>query len=155
MVSPIKSKLQAGDVVLTKTSGEFSNLIIPGQYKHAGMYVGDGKIVESIGSGVREISLEEFLTTKDYAGVFRPIFADGYHMALAAQWAKSQVGKPYDYEFSSENESFYCFELSYSAYREAMGDNSKWELRSFLGLKTVVADDFIKAKSKWREVLYL
>lgn len=49
-----------------------------------------------------------------------------------------------------DNKAYYCFEVTYAAYREAVGVASPWELREYLGVPTVVAQDFINTiGSKW------
>lgn len=146
----IEHNIEVGDVLLSRVNGEFSNILIPGKYKHAAIYVGDGWIIEAVLDGVRLSYLPDFMMTKDKIGLFKPQFANPEQRQWAADWAIGQVGKAYDYTFRSDNDRFYCFELTFAAYREALKGDSPWELREHYGVPTVVADDFIYAIEKWK-----
>lgn len=152
-VVKLKKIVKPGDVILVRTSGELTNWFIPGPYKHAAMYFGDDFVVESTGAGVHSTSLYDFIMTKDYVSVFTPRFCSDQEAEEAANWAWMQRGRPYDYEFRSNNESFYCFELTYAAYNEVLKQNNPWKLRETFGEPTVVADDFLKATNKWFQTL--
>lgn len=143
-----------GSILLTKTLGEASNLLIPGKYKHAAILgathrSGRPFVIEATGSGVHQTDLIDFVLTKDSIIVLEPTFANEEQMTSAVLWACKQLGKPYDYKLMSDYEAFYCCELTFAAYKEALGGNSPWELRDFLGEPTVTPDDFLKAVSKW------
>lgn len=153
-VQLVLQHIRPGDVVLAKTLGELTNWFIPGPYKHGSMYCGNNTIVEAIGKGVTLTNIIDFIMTKDYITVVRPVFCTELDAELAARWALEQQGKPYDYEFKSNNKSFYCFELSYAAYNEVL-HNSPWTLKVHYGEPTVIADDFIQAPTKWKEVITL
>jgi uncharacterized protein YycO len=140
-----------GMVFLTKTHGELTNLFIPGNWSHVGIYTGDNTVVEAVGRGVIERDLASFLLTKDEACLLTPIFASFVKMESAATWCERQIGAPYDYNFYSNNNAFYCSELVYNAYKAVCPLND-FALRERLGVKTVLPDDFFKAKEKWREV---
>lgn len=146
--------LAPGCVLLSYTRGEATNWLIPGKYKHGAIYVGEGLIVEAVGGGVRCANLIDFCMTKDRIIVLKPKFATLAQMAAAANWALSQRGKPYDYEFSSDNDQFYCLEITYAAYREVLAA-SPWELRETWGVPTVMPDDFLRATDKWERLLEL
>ena len=49
--------LKVGDVLCSTAYGEISNWVISGTHKHASVYVGDGRVVEAVGVGVREINI--------------------------------------------------------------------------------------------------
>lgn len=148
-----KGILVPGDVVLVRTRGEFSNLFIPGFWTHASIYVGDECIVEATGSGVHETDLVTFMMHKDYVGIFSPKFAGPAAKLAAADWASSQIGKPYDYSFSGGNEAFYCSELVTAAYTEVMGRGAcPFVPRERYGQLTTTPQDFADAKTKWNEV---
>lgn len=66
-----------------------------GSMTHSAIYVGNGKIVESrIGEGVKLKSFKSALRDKDYV-ILRPKTTKKKR-AIAAKFAKSQVGKDYD-----------------------------------------------------------
>lgn len=141
--------LPAGTVLLTKTYGELTNFLIPGALKHGAIYDGEGNVIEAVGAGVVHTDLIDFVMSKDELVVVRPLFCENDAMARAVQWAKGQIGQRYDYAFMSNNDAFYCFELTFAAYQEALGGQSPWTLRETWGEPTVVADDFLKASKKW------
>lgn len=149
----ISQLIKPGMVILTKTYGELTNLLIPGVWSHAGIYVGDGKIVEAIGSGVVEKDLAEFLLTKDKVCLLEPYFVENqFQMDNAARFARSKVGFPYDYKFKSNNKAFYCSELVFASYHHATGGLSPFELRETLGIETAIPDDIYNASKKWRKL---
>ncbi len=145
--------LKPGMVILTHTYGELSSALIPSIFKHGAIYVGDRKVVEATGEGVHVTDLIDFMLSKDVFAIVEPLFCDDEHMATAANWAMTQIGAPYDYDFMSNNKAFYCFELTYAAYQEAMNNESPWVLQDFWGIATVTGDDFLNAKNKWRIAL--
>jgi uncharacterized protein YycO len=145
----LKTKLVPGQVLLTRTEGEMTTMLIPGFWSHGAIYVGDGWVIEAVGAGVVKTDLVSFMMTKDVMSVCSPLFATTAQRLAAVAWATRQLGTPYDYDFRSDNKAFYCFELTYAAYQEATGRASPWKLRQTMGVDTVVGDDFEKAKDKW------
>jgi len=114
-----RDHIETGMVFLTKTEGEFSNLINPTKIKHAGIYVGelndDGiyYVLESVGKGSILTDLVTFLTTKDVVVICKPKFIRNesdfkYHVK---EQSKRLVGIPYDYLFRKGGKAYYCFEL--------------------------------------------
>lgn len=143
--------LRPGHVLMSRTRGELTNLFIPGFWSHGAIYVGDGFVAEAIGEGVVLTDIVTFMTTKDAIAICAPLFASDAEMTTAAAWAREQRGKKYDFEFTSGNDAFYCFELTYAAYHVALGGASPWELRSeTMGVPTVLGDDIERARDKWR-----
>lgn len=142
--------LMPGMVLTATTYGEASNLLIPGEMKHGAIYVGDGMVVEALGHGVVETDLIDFMLSKDHIKLYTPQFCEPEQGVLAAQWARSQIGTPYDYEFQSNNKALYCFELTFAAYQEALEGKSPWVLYETMGEPTVVGDDFERAANKWK-----
>jgi uncharacterized protein YycO len=146
-----KEVLKPGAVILTRTYGEATNVFIPSHFTHGLMYLGNNVAVEAVGSGVRRTDLIDAMMTKDEVVILNPLFCGPIAMEKAAKWAAEQIGKPYDFEFSEGNKAFYCFELIFEAYRQAV-DNMPFERRERLGKKTIVGDDFTNAKDKWQQV---
>lgn len=153
--------LTPGMIFLTRTEWQLTNLLIPSEsgYKHGAIYVGSGVVVEAVGSGVKMTWLDQFMESKDRVRVMSPLFAGRAEMEEAARFAKTLVGRPYDYLFKSGMDALYCFEAIYASYREARIEMQKhalvmpnidWELREFWGEETVVADDFVQAVKKWK-----
>jgi uncharacterized protein YycO len=144
--------LKPGHVLLTRTEGEFSNLMIPGFWTHAAIYDGEERIIEATGAGVVWTDLVTFLMRKDHVAVYRPDFATEYDMQHAADWAERQRGKGYDYEFKGDNEAFYCSELVTAAYVAVMREACPFIARPRLGQLTTIPQDICDAKEKWRMI---
>lgn len=102
-----RNKLQPGDIlsISTKSSPEVGTIsrifgtgsqAAQGSFTHSGLYVGDGKIVESrIGEGVTLKPIREALRGLNFQ-VHRPKGVPKRDRREAAQFAVSQVGKDYD-----------------------------------------------------------
>ncbi len=147
----LRDRLKPGCVLLSRVRGEFSNFFIPGFFSHAAIYTGRETVIEAVTAGVRETDLVTFLTRKDYVVVVDPIWPTESERARAIAWATRQLGKPYDYEIELGYKTFYCFELTYAAYKEACDDGETcWKLYEKFGVKTIVGDDFLNAADKWR-----
>ena len=75
-----RDEIEVGTVLLTKTRGEFSNIINPTSIKHAAIDVGritDSEIcyvLEALGKGVVLTDLVTFLTKKDIVVGCKPKF---------------------------------------------------------------------------------
>lgn len=118
------SYLKEGDVFLTTTRGEFSNLINPSEWKHGAIYYGEINgihyVYESTGKGVYKKDLVSFLTSKDHVKILR--HKDLTTTLLMDKYLESIEGRPYDRVFSTENQSFYCFEIIAEALKMTMSD---------------------------------
>ncbi len=84
-------------------------------------------VIEATGKGVVATPLETFLNQsidKDgnpkvisgrVINQFQPL------IGTALEYCRNQIGKPYDWAFEFNNDSYYCSELIYFAFKEAMG----------------------------------
>ena len=145
--------LRAGDVLVSFSFGELTNLFIEGKYKHAAMYVGNGKVVEAVGQGVHALDFEEFCASKDKIAILRSVFCTQETCKIAAMNVVSQIGKPYDYYFELSEKSFYCAELITWAYFNATIGLSPFTKRETMGVQTVLPIDFYNAKAKFEIVM--
>jgi len=145
--------LEPGDVILTQSQGELANLFIPGFFSHACLYAGDGYVIEAVGKGVIKTDLIDVLLHRNDAMVRRPTFATEEQKKQAVAWAFSKLGAQYDLFFNPNNQAFYCSELVWLAYREAVGPEVPFALRTSLGLSTIMPDDIALADKYW-ETLY-
>ena len=113
----IKKILQEGDIILTKTYGEFSNLVNPSPLKHGAMYVGNPKedhidyVAEALGRGVVLNDLITHILSKDEVVICRLKKISPENKDKMVKFAISKIGLSYDYDFSLGNKAFYCFEL--------------------------------------------
>ena len=115
-----------GTVLLTKTSGELSNLLTPMSLKHSAIYLGSclndnsHYVAEAVGKGVVLTDLVTFMTTKDVVVACKPVFIrrdkEFFETTLQKETLKF-IGLPYDYIFKRGGNSFYCFELAATALK--------------------------------------
>lgn len=152
--------LKIGDIILHRDNGFISNLFIGGAMIHAGIYVGDGQVVEAISEGVVRRSAAHILHS-DRAIILRPRIDDDAKV-MATEWANRIVGFGYDFLFdfngAKEREMirkhgidarkmgvrFACTEIPYFCYLEHAKDlginlrrnvNLMTRLLSLVGLK--------------------
>lgn len=152
-----------GDVLVSHRNHELTNPLIPGYWKHAAVYIGDGRIVEAIGRGVLESSFKEFCTTKDDVLILRSKFCGQEEAGLASGFARSLLGKPYDYLVEHDqsrgvNKAFYCSEVVWWSFDQVMlaeGKVSPFTPRKTLGVPTITPQDYPNATDKWGEVTRL
>lgn len=142
---------EPGDIVLSRTRGEFSNILIPGFFKHAGIvYKTENDcvyIIESVNPKVRMVGIYDFCMTKDYICLLRPKLSEVDRL-LAANISLSFIGRDYDYRLSiphvsKKNHSFYCAELPYWAYKKII---PRWgpSLKKILGEDTISPQDYVR-----------
>lgn len=118
----VRNTLKIGDVLLSTTRGEFSNLINPEEMKHGAICVGDVLntgvfyVLEATKYGVKLTPLASFMLSKDHIQSYRPIFFRADNEALTKKAVDAMVGKPYDYQFTLTQEAMYCFEVVANFY---------------------------------------
>lgn len=144
----LKQDLKLGDVLLRRTEGTSGNLFIPSWWKHAAVYVGNGKIVEATFEGVKTTTLEEFFAHGDHVAVVRPKGMNVLERHDIVRYAKQQVGKPYDFDMNFDDDGrLSCTELAYRAVRAGSGKDIVEQ--NWFG--AVVGDSFLTDKF---EVIY-
>lgn len=115
----IAQQAQSGDWILSRSYylvGDAIAVLTRGEdFSHAAMYDAErNTVIESVGSGVREISLTEFLARNHYVAVVRPAGMSPAQRAVSVTRAREQLGKPFDDAgmLGFDNpEAFYCSEL--------------------------------------------
>lgn len=111
-----RDSINIGDVFLTKTNWELSNVTNPCELKHGAIYVGNifddevKYVFESTGDGAVLTNLVDFLLTKDIV-----VICEFKHRKeiLKEEIQKTVLrlkGAPYDYLFRTEGRALYCFE---------------------------------------------
>ena len=167
--------LRIGDIILHRDEGYLSNLFIGGFMIHAGIYIGDGYVVEAISDGVKRRHVAHILYS-DYAMIVRPRLGDEEEreaaITEAVEWARKCEGCKYDelFNFNVEDEreaikygqqkkvKLACTEVPYLCYHDYV-DKLKIDRRrnvtvvtkalSWLGINTgeevVDADMYVKA----------
>lgn len=153
-------QLRAGDVLLEKTPFRLTDLMIPGYWGHAAIWVGSetelrelgvwdhpavrphqekirrGKgVIEALRNGVVLNSFAHFLNVDDLA-VLRPAQPDQATQAARVLRAFRQLGKAYDFNFDVEStDRIVCSELIYQVYTEMI-----WPTSKQLGRATISPD---------------
>ena len=110
-------KLKPGDVILSTTKGQLSNLYNPTKFKHCAMYLGeiDGipYVIEATAKGVIKTDLVTHFLTKDEIKILRPVFLNAIdHKFINENAYQIFQGTAYDYMFTKGNNSYYCYELA-------------------------------------------
>jgi len=140
-VAKVLEILLPGDYILARTNGEFSTIMIPGFYKHAAIYIGDGKIIDATSVGVTERYLADLMMDTDNVAIMRVPNLTKDQQSLIVSYCKYSIGTPYDFEVYVESRtSLYCSELVYVSINYALQCNYI-ELRESMGIPTVTPDD--------------
>lgn len=156
----LAGQLRAGDVLLEKTPFRLTDLMIPGYWGHAAIWVGSetelrelgiwdhpvvrpyqerirrGKgVIEALRNGVVLNTFAHFLNVDDLA-VLRPAQPDRAVHAARVLRAFRQLGKAYDFNFDVEStDRIVCSELIYQVYTEI-----PWPTSKQLGRATISPD---------------
>lgn len=113
-------KLRKGDIILCGERQTIFSEIIGDPVNHAVIYIGRRRFVEAIGKGVRLVSFHKLFTEYHNYVILRTVKGTKRKIIKAAiRWAKEQVGRPYNYEFSKNHNGYFCSELVNEAYRSA------------------------------------
>ena len=159
--SPKTETLQEGDLLFQDLNcGELCDAIeavtegVNGKdFSHCAMVVKINdtlQVVEAIGDKVQVTSLRNFFarsgdtTTIQNIAVGRVLEKYHFIVARAAMKAKAHIGEPYDDVFLMNNNSWYCSELLYDAFKEANNSNDFFELNP-MTFKDPKTNDFFPA----------
>ena len=107
-VRKILDVVEPGDILLRRFNGYLNTIFTPGFWSHAGNYVGNDKMVHSVSAGCIKEDILDFCRA-DAVCVLRPV--ELYEEAINKANMMSKMILPYDYDFSSVNEAYYCTEL--------------------------------------------
>jgi len=92
--------LQLADILLS-TGGAKASAVIRGatvsRFSHASLYIGEGQIVEAIGSGVTLQSLRDAMSDDTLVSVYRRLRMSAEQSRQVVRYVRLQVGKVYDY----------------------------------------------------------
>lgn len=138
--------LEPGDILLTRTKWNPTNLFIPGFWKHAAMYTLFDTVTEALAGGVEDTPLLTLMMRSDYVMIVRPAKASENDSKVASIVMRSLIGRPYDLKFEQDNDAFYCSEAIAYAYIEAMGSRFKFIKRRIMGIDTILPNDFTAHK---------
>lgn len=92
--------LKPGDILLTADNGYQSvgvRVMTVAPVSHAALYIGDGRIVEAVGTGVREITVDYAVNHDSVIAVFRhPELREAHYPPLTS-FVLDKVGRSYNY----------------------------------------------------------
>jgi len=114
--------LETGDIVLTSDKlfplWQFAVGILGSKhYSHAAIYEGENSVIEATtfhpsGYGVARTAVNDFLSGRKNICVIRPAYSSETDKTTMFAWLLQQLGKPYDYSFSyNDNSAMYCAKL--------------------------------------------
>jgi len=153
----VKSMLQPGDIILQKDERAIimqamSKVVTGSDFVHAALYEGNGKMLESVVTGVREANIDEYLQGENSVQIVRPHYESEADRQAAIDFAREQKGKPYNMLFDEKtHESYYCTQLVREAF-QAMPHSIEVPVSDFMGKHIVGAGAFQKIPDA--EVIY-
>lgn len=122
--------LRPGDVVLRGYDSYLDSKFIDGDYSHAGVFVGKGRIIHAVAPNVEETTVIDFAQC-DRIAVCRPSEKRLEAIAKAREFLDKKV--PYDFWFKSKDvNALYCFELAAQCYSGL--DVKTFTVKKFFGL---------------------
>jgi len=119
---------------------------------------GETKVIEAIGSKVQVNSLNDFLARSGDSTELKNItigrIKRNYKSIIpeAVDFAKKQIGQPYDDEFILDNGSWYCSELIYESFKKANKGKEVFELNP-MTYRNPENKEFFPAWIKYYEAL--
>ena len=150
--------LKPGDVLMTNND-VWMDFEIPlkltghrGDWTHTALYVGDGNVVESLGSrGVIKRTAEVLVGENHHVKILRPEYSQE-SLRRTIDVAEAHIGDPYDNKFSLKtDDALYCIEHTQKALK-AGNPAISLEPSSILGWKVVSPQTFNTSKDF--EVVY-
>ena len=128
-IMDILNLLRPGDVLLRGYNKYLDGKYIPDErgYSHAGLCVGNNQVVHAVSPCVEKCHAIDFCQA-DRIMVLRPTC--GHENAVDE--ALRRVGTPYDFDYQTDEEKLYCFELVAKCYPEA--ELQLFEVKKFFGL---------------------
>lgn len=140
--------LKKGDTVLVGGLRRFSSLIIGRPFTHTLLYVGGRRFIHAIGDGVEYVSVHDIFCEYDTMLILRPKHLSKIELKKACMYAQQQIGKPYNFDFTMDEERFYCAELIAYAYKNAGYDCGIFEELKKRHSEVIRPSFFIEKKFK-------
>ena len=106
-VRKILDVVEPGDILLRRFDQYINTIFTPGFWGHAGVYIGANLMVHSMSQGCIAEDILNFCRA-DAVSVLAPKRIGPQVISRAKLLA--QINAPYDYEFSSTNDAYYCTE---------------------------------------------
>jgi len=119
--------VKPGDVVLVGSHRRLSSWAIHGPVTHAVLYIGRKKIIHAAGDGVTDASFNFLFREYDTMLIVRPRKISKKHIKKIIAYAKSQIGKPFDYDFGEHSQKVYCTKLVFDSFEKSGFDTGMIE----------------------------
>ena len=143
--------IKPGDVVIRGYNHYLDGKFIPSKHgwSHAGVYIGNYKVIHAVAEGVSEINILDFMNC-DRILVMRPLNCVDIGIERAKRFLKERV--PYDFGFNNGISALYCFELAAECYKELRLEKKKVSLLKglikrkdpvYLAESFIESDDFL------------
>ena len=149
-LAQLRMHIKPGDILLTTTWGESSNLLNWGTWKHALMYIGDDKVIEAVGAGVIFNTIDKVTVGKYRVLALTSKVHRQTQIHQAIKNMRSRVGREYDYSFNLNNDADYCSESIWLSYTQAAPIKLKYQ--TIGDLHIVKPNHFKEDKDVWQIV---
>jgi hypothetical protein len=109
------SDLQIGDIILSTTNQIQSiavRIATNAPASHTILYVGDGKVIEAVGSGVGEVPIGTALDDATLAVAVRYQGLTSEQASKIIDFASQQLGKPYDFRYGVFGQALFRLDLA-------------------------------------------
>ncbi len=134
------TRLQPGDVLVTRKEHSLTNYFLPGYWPHAALYIGDDRVIEALADGVRERSVDSPFAVDAIAAI-RPLLVAG-QVDEALERAHTHIGKPYDFDFDfTRADRMVCTEVVYRSF-QGIGE-VQFELTRRAARQNLSAEDLL------------
>ncbi|PIZ51507.1 hypothetical protein COY27_03350 [Candidatus Woesearchaeota archaeon CG_4_10_14_0_2_um_filter_33_13] len=118
-------QLKKGDIALLGNLRETSSFFIKGAVTHTALFLGNKEFIHAVGDGVEFVSLHHLFTEYDTIVILRLPHSIRKRRRIikdAIKYAKTQLGKPYDFEFTRGIDKIFCTELINESFKHAGHD---------------------------------
>jgi uncharacterized protein YycO len=139
-VETLLNLMQPGDILVSKTHQNLSNIFIPGFYKHAAIVSSYATIVEAVDPCVQEVIAKKWIEDHCYVVLLRDESLSPEQRWRLTTESKKFLKYPYDYQLWPGNKDLYCIELVRAAFIAAFGKNPI-PSRKVWGVDTMYPDD--------------
>lgn len=114
VVLDLMKVVQPGDILLRGWDSYLDSIFIRGDYSHAGIYIGNNKVIHAVAPNVCETTIIDFAVC-DRICVIRPKKYNKNAIKIAKMFVKDNI--PYDFDFCiNDSNALFCFELAVKSY---------------------------------------
>lgn len=119
----VLDNIKPGDYLIRRNRGWVTAKAIPGYWMHAGLYIGNNKIIHALCSGVTEEDILDFFRTDGIALLRPKIKTEQIKKGIEIAKKLVENNTPYDYSFKDDNGKVYCTELLNICYEGLFNDD--------------------------------